>query len=183
METKKSPKIRLIVLISILLCIVLVAGILYFCTPRFGGDTTLCGQDLSGKSLSSAQKLLSGLVEEYRLNLTLEGKDYTFSAGDLGLTFSADAFASVKEGGQIDSWDVLSWDEAKVDAFLDSNFDRRGVTTVLPTVLWNSQKNTFEYTPGEAETLYRTHVYSYACRVTITLVSILKNECLSSCSE
>lgn len=159
METKRNPKHLRITLIGIVVFVALLLGILLFGIARFPKETVLCGQDLSGKSLSSSETLISRLVSDYQLKLTLEGKEYVLSAGDLGFVFQQESFrqqakAAVKAGTQLQDWDVLKLDSAKLAAFLDSNFDERRSEGVQPAIRWNEEKAAFEYIPGQPETLY-----------------------------
>ena len=158
METKLSPKALRIALISILLCVLLL-GIWFFCTPRFPKQTVLCGQDLSGKSLSASERLIGQLASDYQLKLTLEGQEYVLSAGDLGLAFRQEDFTqqakdAVKAGKELQNWDVLQWDAEKLSAFLSKNFDERRTDAVPAQIKWNGDKAVFEHTPGQPETFY-----------------------------
>lgn len=158
METKRNPKLLKLTLIAIAVCVALLV-ILFFGTPRFPKDTRLCGQDLSGKTFSSSEALISRLVSDYQLKLTLEGKEYVLSAGDLGLAFQQNSFrqqakAAAKAGTELRDWDVLQWNAEKLAAFLNENFDERRTDAVPAQINWNGDKSVFEHTPGQPETFY-----------------------------
>ena len=169
MENNRNPKIvKKSTLIGVLICAALLAGILLLCIPRFPGQTVLCGQDLSGRSHSASANLIRRTVSGYQLKLMLEGEEYALSAADLGLTFSEEQFRQLaKKGTQLQSWDVLQWDEAKLNAFLDANFDERRIPAVLPEVRLKNGTSTFEYVPGTAEMFYSRELVTQMIRDTV----------------
>lgn len=162
MENKKGPYVskRIIVLILVLFLLAGAGvGIGLAMRLRLPEQAVVCGVDVSDMLAKDAKPLLEERIRNYSMQVTVGSQTFEMTADDMGMVFLADEFEAVVQsmvdtGEAADPWSVISIDQSKIAAFVDTAFDEKRVAPALPDVLWNEREHCFSAAAGKPETWY-----------------------------
>ena len=101
----------------------------------FPAGSTLLGVDISGMEREGAWAALQEAVNAYTLNLNVDGTEVALTAQDVDLTVSRERFDAIADGMEwgveIDYTGLISFNEGKLRALADQNFNQSAVDAAI----------------------------------------------------
>ena len=148
----------------LLLLLIIILAVIFFGRPtRLPEQTMICGIDMSGMTLSSAEATLTETVSNYSVKVTVDDQVFTMTAEDIGLSSLHKQFknvvkSAVKDGSAPDPWSVITLNRDMLISTIAQKFDEKHIAAVAPVVAYDEDANGFRAIAGEPETWYSRNI-------------------------
>ena len=148
-----------VIIVCTFLSIAIVVCGLFAARSKMPAQMDICGIDMSSLRFKDAKALLEERISNYSTNVSVGDQILLITADDIDLVFLKDEFdtvirSSIKMDTEVDPWDILSFDQEKLQAYISLNFDQKRIESVPATVVWDDFEGQFKVIPGIAQSWY-----------------------------